>query len=174
MKAVVYGGAVAALAGLIFGAGMKAPVSAGDLPQPQLQQISYPVDTVSQEDFRPDYVVAAAYAPADWASDQPRLWRTAYAAPAPQADDPAELTPPADLHADDPGLNANPEASEPAPRADPTLPYAAGMTTRSNSTPEQPQARPASSWPNKRGDAKQQVFNGSDGFEHLRPAEAAA
>ncbi|HEX8232027.1 MAG TPA: hypothetical protein VF559_01600 [Caulobacteraceae bacterium] len=174
MRTVVFGGVAAALAGLVFGAGMKAPVAGRDLPQPELQQVSYPVETLVQDSLRPEYVVASAYAPAGWANGQ--LWQAAYAAP---TDASAQLEPPAPeaFTADEPALNADladPQADAQAPGADPTMPYASGMTTRSEATQDQaPQARPASSWPNKSGEAKQQVFNGHDGFEHLRPAVAA-
>lgn len=169
MRAVVFGSAVAALVGVIFGAGMRAPVAAGDMPRPELVQISFPVETTAQEDFRPEYIMAAAYAPTvNWDSDQPMLWQASYVAP---AEDPVALTEDlAPQPAEDPPLDDEVTAAQ--------HPYASAITTRSEAESKAerttgPAARPASSWPNKRGDAKQQVFNGHDGFEHV-VTEAAA
>lgn len=178
MKSVMFGGAVAALAGVIFGAGMKAPVEARDLPQPELQQISFPVETTSQEDFRPEYIVAASYAPMAWSSEQATLWHSAYAAaPAASPIDQileGEMIEPADA----PALDDGDLTDEPAPAAsegEQAMPYASGMTTRVEPAAAQPaQTRPASSWPNRATDGKQQVLNARDGFEHLTSAEAAA
>lgn len=179
MKSVMFGAAVAALAGVIFGAGMKAPVVAQDLPQPELQQISFPVETTSQEDFRPEYIVAASYAPVVWSSEQATLWHSAYAAaPAASPIDQileAEMIEPADAPALDDG-DLTDEPASAAPEGEQAMPYASGMTTRAAPAASEPpaQTRPASSWPNRATDAKQQVFNGRDGFEHLASAEAAA
>jgi hypothetical protein len=179
MKALVSGGVIAAVAGMLMGAGMKAPIP-NDLPHPELQQISFPVERLPQEPYAPSYVIAAGYVPAGaWSSEDARLWQASYVAPASAEHDLAlDSGEEFDLGAE-PTAPQGDEAAATTPHdGDPTAPYAAGMTSETApaivpAEEEVPAARPTSSWPNKRTDSKQQVFNGQEGFERLA-LEAAA
>lgn len=102
MKSMFYGGAVAAVVGLIMGAGFKTPSDAFDVrgaqePQAYIQNADFSDDTAQQSyatpsGYQPEYLNGVAYAPADF-QPMPAAQPETYATPAVYTADDAQDAP---------------------------------------------------------------------------------